>query len=51
MRLGTKRLKLISDKLLSNGAFKFNLRRYNVVLKGSFNVLVKVVPATLNPKP
>jgi len=26
---GTKRLKLKCDKLLSNVAFKFNLRRYN----------------------
>jgi len=28
---GTKRLKLIGDELLSNFAFKFNLRRYSVV--------------------
>jgi len=30
---GSKRLKLKSDKLLSNVAFKFNLRRYMVVNK------------------
>ena len=35
---GTKRLKLKFDKLLPSFAFKFNLRRYNSVLK--------IVPAT-----
>jgi hypothetical protein len=30
---GTKRLKLKYDELLSNLAFKFNLRRYNMVIK------------------
>ena len=29
---GTKRLKLEYDELLSNFAFKFNLRRYGLVL-------------------
>jgi len=29
---GIKRLKLKCDKLLSSFAFKFNLRRYNVVV-------------------
>ena len=31
---GIKRLKLLYDKLFSNVAFKFNLRRYNAVLTG-----------------
>jgi len=35
---GTKRLKLRCDVLLSNGAFKFKLRRYT---KGQVNVTFK----------
>ena len=35
---GTKRLKLKCDEPLSNVAFKFNLRRYNVVLNGLDNL-------------
>ena len=33
--LGTNRLKLKCDKLLSSCAFKFNLRRYTEVLAGT----------------
>jgi hypothetical protein len=34
------RLKLEHDKPLSNFAFKFNLRRYNVVIQGTVRAAV-----------
>ena len=59
---GTKRLKLKYDILLSNFAFKFNLRRYTKEEEerrraafdadvGRLSGLVGFRPQTLNPKP
>jgi hypothetical protein len=51
---GTKRLKVKHDDLLSRFAFKFNLRRYSMVLKQQFKLsdvtilfLVLAVPVTV----
>ena len=50
---GTKRLKLKNDELLSNFAFKFNLRRYmstklkRIILKAAYYVVLAIVKAVL----
>jgi hypothetical protein len=48
---GTKRLKLKCDILLSNFAFKFNWRRYNLVLAAQASSTTLWVAARRRPTP
>jgi hypothetical protein len=45
---GTKRLNLICDVLLSNFAFKFNLRQYTLVVL--FGLYRQLAPKRVKPK-